>query len=303
MSTWPLRCRACGESREPLRGHDFQCDNCATVYPWRGAWWDCLSPKRAAHFAPFLSDYQRIRTAEGRGAEDAAYYRALPQVPQDDPLAHQWHIRARTIRAFESKVLPRLGKGLRVVDCGAGCGWLSYRLRTQGHHPLSIDINEDPRDGLGALPHLTPDWPAARAEFDDLPVADGSADLVVFNGTLHYSNNLAGTFREAVRVLRRGGHIVVLDSPLYFRQDSGPAMVAERQRAHEAAYGAPFRSGESVDYLYVPDLTRLAGTMGLHFRWTRVWYGRHWWWNHLLARLHGERERATFAILVTQRAG
>lgn len=303
MTAWRLRCTVCGGDAGEAAPEDRRCAECGTVLPWRGAWWDFLAPDRATAFVPFLSDYQRIRTAEGRGAEDSAYYRALPDVPPGDPLAHQWHIRARTIAAFERRVLPRLGTGLRVVDCGAGCGWLSYRLRRLGHSPFSVDINDDARDGLGALVHFAPDWPAARAEFDALPLANGSADLVVFNGTLHYSNDLKSTLTESLRVLRPGGHIVVLDSPLYFRAESGPAMLSERQQAHVAAYGVPFRSCGSVEYLSVPELGRLERELDLNFQWTRVWYGRGWWWNHLRARLRGERERATFAILAARRVG
>jgi malonyl-CoA O-methyltransferase len=43
------------------------------------------------------------------------------------------------------------------------------------------------------------------ADAERLPLADGSLDLVYSNATLQWCNDLAGTFRELLRVLRPGG--------------------------------------------------------------------------------------------------
>ena len=37
-----------------------------------------LSPDRAAHYARFIQDYERIRAAEGRGSKDDEFYLGLP---------------------------------------------------------------------------------------------------------------------------------------------------------------------------------------------------------------------------------
>lgn len=253
-------------------------------------------------YAPFLRDYLEIRREEARGSDDPAYYKALPEVPAADPLAWQWHIRTRSYRAFVSRVLARRGPGLRVVDCGGGCGWLSHRLHTLGHHPCCVDVNDDPQDGLRAARHYAPTWPVVRGEFDALPLGDACADLVVYNGAFHYSADYAATLREALRVLRPGGTIVLLDTPLYHRAESGPAMVRARHAAYRARKGHDFASPGSVEFLHVDALHTLGTQVGLRFQILPVWYGWRWHLARGKARLLGPREQARFALVLAEKA-
>jgi hypothetical protein len=39
---------------------------------------NALPPDRAAHFARFIDDYERIRTAEGRAGQKDDFYLSLP---------------------------------------------------------------------------------------------------------------------------------------------------------------------------------------------------------------------------------
>ena len=133
----------------------------------------------------FLDDYARIRSAEGRGSNESAYYRALPFTDLSGRNSEQWRIRARTYRYFVDRVLPR--QRSKVLDLGAGNCWLSYRLAESGHEPVSVDIFSDPRDGLGAARHYPVPFPTVEADFDRLPFTDSSFDLVVFNASVHYS--------------------------------------------------------------------------------------------------------------------
>jgi hypothetical protein len=94
----------------------------------------------------FLEDYGRIRSAEGRGSQESAYYRALPFTDVTGRNSDQWRIRARTFRYFASRVLRQ--RRAKVLDLGAGNCWLSYRLAELRHHPVAVDIFSDPRDGL-----------------------------------------------------------------------------------------------------------------------------------------------------------
>ena len=190
-----------------------------------------------------------------------------------------------------------------MLDLGAGVGWLSNRLAELGHDPCAIDLNLDPRDGLGAARHYGGDWPRVQAEFDRLPLADRQADLVIYNASLHYSTAYRSTLAEALRVLRPGGRIVVLDSPIYRHDASGRQMIAERQAAFARDHGTRSDALPSVGYLTWAMLRELGRELGLRWRVIRPWYGWRWALRPWRARLACKREPSTFALLVAQRSG
>jgi SAM-dependent methyltransferase len=104
----------------------------------------------------FRREYADHRASEGRAALDA---RTLPYVTSG-PLARQWSVRARSWEAFERRVLrPALRRArdraagpLRVLDLGAGNGWLAHRAAIAGAEAVALDVRGDRVDGLGASP-------------------------------------------------------------------------------------------------------------------------------------------------------
>jgi SAM-dependent methyltransferase len=301
------------------------CPGCGARYERRDGIWRLLPPERAAFFAPFLRDYTQIRDAEGYGYDDDERYRRLPEVDPSDPLAWQWRMRAITFAELRRRVLEpmsrecerdtrqgggqtrrqgageQLSRPLRVLDMGSGVGWLSHRLARLGHAPCAVDLNLDPRDGLGAAAHYPASWPLLQAEFDHLPLAEAQADVVVFNAALPYSADYRATLAEALRVLRPGGRLVVMDSPIYRRDASGRQMVAERQAAFERAHGTRSDAVPSVGYLTWGMLADLGRDLGLRWRSHIPWYGWRWALRPWRARLLRQREPSTFALLVAER--
>jgi SAM-dependent methyltransferase len=300
---WPLACPACRVSLGTLSAlvDEARCPGCGLAYPRVDGIWRFLPPEREARFAPFLADYTRIRLAEQRGSEDPAYYRNLPDCPPDHPIAWQWALRRRTFAALTRRVLPGMGEGLRVVDLGAGVGWLSNRLALLGHHPLAVDLTTDDRDGLGAARHYAPAWPRMQAEFDRLPLSDGTADLVIFNASLHYSTDYAVTLVEALRVLVRGGSVIVLETPLYKSEESGRRMVAERHADFERRFGTRSEALPSREYLTWTEVAELGRRLGVHFRAVTPWYGWRWAARPWVARFKRRREPSRFAILLAEK--
>ncbi len=88
---------------------------------------------------------------------------------------------------------------MRVLDLGAGSGWLSHRLATLGYRVVAVDRLDDEADGLGACRHYPIAFPAVQADFDALPFEPHQFDLVVFDGSLHYSPNPAATLARGAR--------------------------------------------------------------------------------------------------------
>lgn len=284
----------------------FVCPVChaalgACQHSWvkRDGIWRFIRPERLAIIEAFLADYTKIRLAEGRGSDSPDFYRNLPDCPDEHPMWWQWGIHRRTFARLRDSILPHLGSGAEILDVGAGTGWLSNRLAHIGFKPCAIDITCDDQDGLGAARHFDPIWPRVQAEFDCLPIADASVDAVIFNASLHYSTDYSRTLREALRVLRPGGSIIVLETPVYQKEESGRQMVEERHAAFLKRYGTRSDSIPSVEYLTWPRLDDVARELNLKWKVRRPWYGIQWALRPWIARYKGTREPSRFPILQT----
>jgi SAM-dependent methyltransferase len=239
----------------------------------------------------FLEQYRIIRSAEGRGSEDSAYYQALPFHD-----SWQWRIRARTYSYFERTILP--AEPCRLLDLGAGNGWLSNRVASQGHSVIALDIFRDERDGLGAVHHYGGAFPAVEADFHQLPFPSASFDLIVFNASLHYSPDYAAALNETRRCLAPGGRVVVLDSPVYRLPEHGLRMREERQQQFQQQYGFRSEALGSIEFLDEPLIAELARELGMRWEIHKPWYGWQWHLRPLRATLKGQRPPSRFWILV-----
>jgi len=253
--------------------------------------------------ARFGADYAQHRAGEGR----ALPFEAVVSLPylHEGPFARQWEVKARSFEALVAQVvwpLARESKGpLFTLDLGAGNGWLSHRLALEGHFGLAVDIRDDLIDGLGVARAVLAGtgFECRVASFDSLPVADGAADLAIFNASLHYSSDLATTLREARRVVRPGGRIVILDSPFYRREAHGAAMVAEKRAGAAATFGARAETLlglDCIEYLTRDSLVAASRDLGIAWRKHRVryplWYELRPW----TAALHRRRPPSRFDL-------
>ncbi len=254
----------------------------------------------AAH-QRFAADYLRIRRAEGRGSDDPEYYFALPFKDLSGAFDAQWAMRGRTYRYFERNILLPMERGrpLNLLDVGAGCGWLSYRLALRGHQAVAVDLLADDREGLGAARHYLTRTNFARfnADFDRLPFANAQFDAVIFNASVHYSSNYVRTLSEARRCLRPAGRIVILDSPVYRLREHGERMRLDRRREFLAKYGTESNHIGSLEFLDKAVLGELAREVGITWRIHKPWYGLAWHSRPFKAWWKGARPSSRFWIL------
>ncbi len=295
-----LACPLCRSPLEAAAGI-AHCRGCAHTVEQKNGIWRMLRPDRVAVIENFLVDYTRIRLAEGRGSNDAEFYRNLPECPPAHPMAWQWRFHRQTWKSFRNEVLRTRGTKLRVLDLGAGTGWLSNRLARLGHEPCAVDLSCNGQDGLEASRHFAGEWLRLQAEFDRLPLADASVDVAVFNASLHYSSDYSTTLKEALRVLVPGGWLAVLEAPVYEQQASGQRMVQERREAFLERYGTASDSLQSIQFLTWDGVSELGRTLGLNWNIIRPWYGVRWRLRPWIARARNEREPSQFPILVAVR--
>lgn len=315
VSSIELRCPICQErlghasySSLAKSKERFFCGRCmAPLVPEDGIWL-ALPPRRQKHYARFVEEYEHIRREEGRGSELAEFYLALPYRDLTGRNSWQWGIRGKTFRYIERKILPELrrkkGLPLAILDLGAGNGWMSHRLARLGHRPVAVDLLKNKYDGLGAAAHyecvLPEAFPRFQAELDNLPFAAEQFDCAIFNASFHYSENYDRTLGEALRCLRRGGTIVIADSPSYSREIWGQQMRGERQKLFEKRYGFRADGLESEEYLTPERLIALEAMHDLEWTAHRIWYGIGWACRPWIAQWRKRREPSQFILYSAQ---
>jgi len=103
-----------------------------------------------------------------------------------------------------AEALAGLGPGSRVVDAGCGPAPLAAALRRRGISVVGVDLAEgmlrEARDA-GAFP--------VQGTVEALPLRDACADAVLLLGVTTYASDPGPILREAARVLRPGGVLVV----------------------------------------------------------------------------------------------
>ena len=298
-----LQCPRC---QTPMR--QACCSQCGFALRNEDGIWRAMPEERLAYYAQFVSDYERIRAAEGRGNGAAEFYLNLPYKDISGRNQQQWAIRARTFRHLTRKILTPspANAPLRVLDIGAGNGWLSFRLSLAQYDPVAIDLLTNDHDGLGCATHfrhlLTKPFLRFQAEGAHLPFGSEQFDVAIFNASFHYSEDYRASLSEALRCVRAGGMIAMCDSPWYASDAMGKKMVDERRQHFLSRFGTASDSIHSLEYLTDERLEDLGRHFSIQWQVHTPWYGFQWAARPLIAKLRGKREPSRFRIYVARKA-
>jgi SAM-dependent methyltransferase len=266
-----------------------------------------MSDERIAYYAEFIRNYAHIRAAEGRGNTDPDFYLNLPYRDTSGNNRGQWAIRARTFDYLTQNLLKAPAKPdiTRILDIGAGNGWMSFRLALAGYAPVAVDLLTNHDDGLGAAEHyrffLPKLFPRFQAESEHLPFADDEFDAAIFNASFHYSEDYSASLKETLRCVRIGGSVIICDTPWYLHEESGQQMVAERKAYYRRKYGTASDSLHSLEYLTDERLRLLERELSIRWNILEPWYGFKWALRPLLAKLRGRRTPSKFRIYVARK--
>lgn len=180
-----------------------------------GARSPALSPGEVAE------GYRALRVREGWAVADG---REDPEGGEPRLWGPRLRSVARAARIFDAGIRASGSRPL-VVDAGAGGGWAGRLL--PGCRVVGIDLIQAPA-AAGLF---------VRADMLRMPFVDGQADGVLFAASLRYAEP-GPLAREVARVLKRGGLLVAVDSPIY--RDARRAEAAkERARAYYERAGFP----------------------------------------------------------------
>lgn len=106
-----------------------------------------------------------------------------------------------------------LGEGVgRALDIGCGEGKFTRSLTSFVPHVAGVDVKVDKiAMALAAAEREGVSVDFRTASGEDLPFADGAFDAVIFSNSLHHMPTPAVALREALRVLKPGGLLYVME--------------------------------------------------------------------------------------------
>lgn len=300
--TWmPLfACVDCASPLIPVASRQLECAGCGSAFQQRDGIWRFLAPAREQRLKPFALQYRIVREKEGRRRTSASYYRGLPNVAPDDPHVADWRVRQETYRHLLGHVLAAADQPSAVLDLGAGSAWLSHRLASLGHHVVAVDAIDDEVDGLGAVRHYETRIVAVQADFDALPFVPAQFDVVLFNGSLHYSSDPSETLRRAHRMLGDGGTLAVMDSPMFTAERDGTAMVREAVRKFASECGLREIVQPGCGYLTFATLDAAASRLQMNAAFVPSRGPLSWRVRRQLARVRLRRQPAAFGLWVAR---
>ena len=103
-----------------------------------------------------------------------------------------------------SDIVSRIGKGLTVLDVGAGDGIISGPISKMGNDVISIELPT-----IAAIAHKCGVPSVVVNDAEHLTFASNSFDLVIASEVLEHLWNPHNFFDEAYRVLRADGYLII----------------------------------------------------------------------------------------------
>jgi ArsR family transcriptional regulator len=119
-----------------------------------------------------------------------------------------------------ARALGHLLPPLDIADLGCGDGYLTIEAARFARRVIAVDRSKAALSRAKQLARRRTSSASStraaaiewrRGELEDLPIEDASVDVALLSQALHHANSPAKALAEAVRIVRPGGRVLVLD--------------------------------------------------------------------------------------------
>lgn len=267
-STW-LGCPVCRGLLERTET-GLYCPNDEIVFPLQDGIYRLLPLDEREAADAYAEKYREQREAQGWRPLTGDELAALPEKAPTGWDRIYWPVRQQSFEALLAWLAtleaPTEGS-IRIVDMGAGFGWLAARLAARDYEVVALDLSADDAFGLGAVRQLADRLSAppilVQGDIDRPPLQQGQVDLLIYSASLHYAADLAACLKAAASTLRPGGTLVIMDTPVLTGDFT----------ALPPAEGEPVRKGRQVP---LSELEQALDEAGLAYEIRQL--GRGWRW-------------------------
>ena len=194
--------------------------------------------------------YHPIRLREGRVYTDEEVLE-LPSTMSTHRYYQEWQLRKRSTRRLVQYLQRKKGL-ITILEVGCGNGWLSRCLATvNGSRVIGMDINTvELQQATRVFSHI-PNLKFLYGDMQSDIVPDATEDIIVFAASIQYFPSLRVAIRHAMKKLRNGGEIHIIDSPIYKPSE----LDAARKRTMD--YYSKMGYAGMTDYYFHHDTTSL----------------------------------------------
>lgn len=203
-----------------------------------------INTHRETSTSSFEQHYIRLRSREGRMFTDEELT-LLPDVVSTHRYANEWKIRKRSALRLQQYFRQKKGYW-KILEAGCGNGWLSHLLATGSQHFITgADINDAELQQAKRVFGNPPNLLFISGSLDHPAVSSEKYEAIFFASSIQYFESLKALIAQSCKLLKPGGELHLLDSPIYHRKDLPAAR--ERTKHYFEASGVP---GMSAYYFH-----------------------------------------------------